>query len=166
MTKAALRRLAHVLLHTGDAPERTAAAFSIGILIGFSPLLGLHTLLALLVAFAFRLNRLAVLAGAYVNLPWFMGPYYAGVTALGALILGIEIPADMAARLDGVMGLPGWGQQAEGILHLFYPFIWPFVLGSSLGCTVLAAVAYQPALRFVRRRRAAKSVSPDFRRQG
>ena len=166
MTRASLQRVAHALLHTGDSPERTAAAFSVGVLLGFSPLLGLHTLLALLVAFPFRLNRLAVLAGVYSNLPWFIGPYYAAMTALGAVLLRVDVPAGIAGQIDVVMALPSWREQLEGILSLLFPFLWPFVLGSSLGCMVLSAIAYQPALRFVRRRRAAKPFSPDFRHRG
>lgn len=166
MTKGALRRVAHALLHTGDTPERTAAAYSVGVLVGFSPLLGLHTLLSLVLAFAFRLNRLAVLAGTYSNLPWFLGPYYAAVTALGAVILRVDIPADIGTRIEAAMALPGWGQQLDAMANLLLPFLWPFVLGSSLGCTLLAAVAYPPALRFVRRRRSGRHDSPDFRPRG
>lgn len=164
--RAGLRRLGQALLHTGDSPERTAVAFATGVLIGFSPLLGLHTLLAILVALLFRLNRLAVLMGAYVNLPWFMAPYYGAVTMAGAWLLGQAAPPDLAARLDVLMGLPSWRAQLEGLATVLRPFFGAYALGSSLGCTLLAAVAYPAALRFVRRRRASSPVSPDFRHGG
>ena len=48
------------LLHTHDTPQRTAIAYAIGVFFGFSPFLGLHTVLGLVVAFAFSLNRVAV----------------------------------------------------------------------------------------------------------
>ena len=35
------------LLHTHDTPQRTAAAYALGVFFGFSPLLGLHTVLGL-----------------------------------------------------------------------------------------------------------------------
>ena len=35
------------LLHTHDTPQRTAAAYALGVFLGFSPLLGLHTVLGL-----------------------------------------------------------------------------------------------------------------------
>jgi uncharacterized protein (DUF2062 family) len=52
-----LRSLFRRLLSLDDPPERTALAFSIGVLIAFSPFLGLHTLMATAVAFWFRFNR-------------------------------------------------------------------------------------------------------------
>ena len=36
------------LLHTHDSPERTARAFAVGVFFGFSPFLGLHTILGTL----------------------------------------------------------------------------------------------------------------------
>lgn len=62
------------LLHTHDTPQRTAAAYAIGVFFGFSPFLGLHTVLGLCVAFALNLNRVAVLVGVYSNLPWILPP--------------------------------------------------------------------------------------------
>lgn len=163
MIRRALGRLGTALLQIGDTPERTALAFAVGVLIGFSPLIGLQTLLALLVGFAFRLNRLAILAGAYVNLPWVMAPYYAGATAVGAWLLGQRVPEGLGNRIDVLLGLPGWRAQVEGLASLVAPFFWSFALGSSLGCTVLAVLSYPAALRFVRRRRRTRPDSPDFR---
>lgn len=166
MIRRALGRLGAALLQIGDTPERTAAAFAAGIFIGFSPLLGVQTLLALLVAVVFRLNRLAILAGVYANLPWLMPPYYAGATAVGAWLLGQPVPEGLGSRIDLLLGLPGWRAQVEGLATLVAPFFWPFALGSSLGCTLLAGLSYPAALRFVRRRRRPQPDSPDFRPVG
>ena len=73
-----LRILLRRALHTADSPERTAAAFSLGLFLGFSPLIGLHTLLGLGLAFLLRLNRLAVLLGTFVLNPWTVVPIYGG----------------------------------------------------------------------------------------
>jgi uncharacterized protein (DUF2062 family) len=86
VTKALIRRWLDTLLHVADTPERTAAAFAMGVFFGFSPFLGLHTLLAIIVAFLFNLNRVAVLLGVYSNLPWIIAPYYAFVDDAGAKI--------------------------------------------------------------------------------
>ena len=54
-------------------------AYAVGVFFGFSPFLGLHTILGLVVAFAFNLNRVAVLLGVYSNLPWILpGLLHAG----------------------------------------------------------------------------------------
>ena len=58
------------LLSLDDPPERTALAFSIGVFIAFSPFLGLHTVLATFVAFAFRFNKVAVYSGTFINNPF------------------------------------------------------------------------------------------------
>ena len=55
---------------------RYAAADGFGLCPGgvfrLLPLLGLHTVLGLIVAFALNLNRVAVLLGVYSNLPWIL----------------------------------------------------------------------------------------------
>src|SRR4029453_1472904 len=66
MFRAAFRRL----LAIDDPPERTALAFSIGVFIAFSPFLGLHTLMATLIAFVFRFNKIAIYTGTFVNNPF------------------------------------------------------------------------------------------------
>ena len=80
------------LLHTHDTPQRTAAAYALGVFLGFSPLLGFHTVLGLILAFALNLNRVAVLLGVYSNLPWVLVPYYTVATWLGATLLGAVPP--------------------------------------------------------------------------
>src|SRR5215212_2049495 len=90
------------LLHTRDTPQRTAAAYALGVFFGFSPLLGLHTVLGLIFAFTLSLNRVAVLLGIYSNLPWILVPYYTLTTWLGATILRTELPPGVLAGLrDG-----------------------------------------------------------------
>jgi len=61
LTRALIRRWLDTLLHIDDTPERTAAAFALGVFFGFSPFLGFHTLLGILAAFLLNLNRVAVL---------------------------------------------------------------------------------------------------------
>ena len=66
MFRTAFRRL----LALDDPPERTALAFAIGVFIAFTPLLGLHTILATLIAFLFRFNKIAIYTGTFVNNPF------------------------------------------------------------------------------------------------
>src|SRR5215471_10343276 len=87
-----VRRWFEQLLHTHDTPKRTAAAYAVGVFFGFSPFLGLHTILGLVVAFAFNLNRVAVLLGVYSNLPWILPAYYTLATMAGAAMLNVDVP--------------------------------------------------------------------------
>ncbi len=133
-------RLEH-LLHTHDTPQRTAAAFALGVFFGFSPFLGLHTVLGLALAFALNLNRVAVLLGVYSNLPWILPPYYAATTFVGATVLGADVPPEFIARLHG-----GSWTDLPGLVYSLRPLAVSFVLGSLAGATVLALAAYRLSL--------------------
>src|SRR5262245_4850448 len=98
LTRTVVRGWLERLLHIHDSPQRTAAAFATGVFVGFSPFLGLHTALALLFAFLFNLNRVAVLLGAFSNLPWIMGAYYTLVTVVTAEVMGVDLPPDFHGR--------------------------------------------------------------------
>jgi hypothetical protein len=148
LTKAAIARWLDRLLHTHDTPHRTALAFATGVLIGFSPLLGVHTLIALILAFAFNLNRVAVLLGAYANLPWFMGPYYAVATILGARLIGAEMPPGFLAQMRVL--LSHWRlTDLTAAIELLRPLVWAYTLGSTLLAITAALVAYRTSLAFI-----------------
>lgn len=143
ITKAVLRKWVEILLHTHDSPVRTAAAFALGVFLGFSPFFGLHTLLAVVAAFAFRLNRVAAVAGVYVNLPWFVAPYYTLTTVGGARLLGVPLPPQFGQRLGSLFDMSFLSSGFwHGLGDLLHPLLWPYLVGSTLGALVLGAVAY------------------------
>jgi hypothetical protein len=147
VTRALLRRWIEALLHTHDSPRRTAAAFAVGVFWGFSPFIGVHTILGLICAFSFRLNRVAVIVGVYANLPWIIAPYYTVATLAGATVLGARLPADFASRLEQLVAGSMFSQTFwGGLLGLMRPLLWPFHLGSFAGAVLLAALAYLLAL--------------------
>jgi hypothetical protein len=154
VTKALVRRWLDALLHIADTPERTAAAFALGVFFGFSPLLGLHTILGIVFAFLFNLNRVAVLLGVYANLPWIIAPYYAIVTMIGAKIIGRKPPEGFKAELAGLFELSVFhGEFWHQLITILKPLLWPYTVGSLLGGMAMAAVAYPLALAFVTSRR-------------
>jgi uncharacterized protein len=143
ITRALVRKWMEVLFHIHDTPKRTAAAFALGVFFGFSPFLGLHTILALGVAFLFDLNRVAVLVGVYSNLPWIIAAWYALTTAFGAWLLGTKLPVEFGQRVSELFSLSlfrleFWRQVA----HDMRPLFWPYFVGSLLGATVLCVLAY------------------------
>ena len=154
LTRGLVRRWLDALLHIEDTPERTAAAFALGVFFGFSPFLGLHTLLGVLFAFLLNFNRVAVLLGVYSNLPWFIGPYYAIVTMAGAKITGHKPPPAFRAQLGALFELSLFhGEFWRRLISILKPLLWPYAVGSMLGAIVLAAMAYPIALAFVTSRR-------------
>jgi hypothetical protein len=138
------------LLALDDTPERVALAFALGVVLAFSPLLGLHTILGLTIAFAFRLNRAAVLIGVFVNNPWTIVPIYTAAAYLGWCLLGFP-----AAPV-----LPDFQWN-----HLWYGGFWmdlwrnaailrPLILGSTILCIIAGLVSYPLALGVIRQSRA------------
>ncbi len=145
---ARARRWLDQLLHTHDTPRRTAAAYAVGVFFGFSPFLGLHTVLGLAVAFAFNLNRVAVLLGVYSNLPWILPAYYTLSTLVGAALLGTNVPPGLLKNLRDSLADASWGEfrvLARGLT----PLLWAYGLGSTIGAIGLAAAAYRASLAMI-----------------
>ena len=147
-TSPAARRWLDQLLHTHDTPERTAAAYALGIFFGFSPFLGLHTVLGLVFAFAFNLNRVAVLLGIYSNLPWILPAYYSLATLLGATILRAKVPPNLLRDLQGALAEASWAD-FRLLGHALTPLAWSYVLGSMIGAVILALIAYRVSLAMI-----------------
>lgn len=155
-SRAGIERRLESLLHTHDTPRRTAFALALGVAVGFSPFIGLHLPMGILLAFAFNLNRVAVIGGVCSNLPWIMAFYYAGATALGTWILGAPIPERLMGSLHEAWKVQQWEARIDALAIILQPLLWPFILGSLIGCLVLALAAYYlslPILMAVRRRR-------------
>jgi uncharacterized protein (DUF2062 family) len=140
-----LRRWLDQLLHTHDTPQRTAVAYALGVFFGFSPLLGFHTLLGLVFAFALNLNRVAVLLGIYSNLPWILPAYYTLTTMLGAAILRVKVRPRLLHDLSEAVAAFSW-TDTKSLLHALTPLAWAYVLGSTIGAVILSVIAYRVAL--------------------
>jgi uncharacterized protein (DUF2062 family) len=143
-----MRRWLDQLLHTHDTPERTAAAFALGVFLGFSPLLGFHTVLGLILAFALNLNRVAVLLGIYSNLPWILPAYYSIATGVGAAILHVPIKPRLLKELTMALGEGSW-TNFRHLAHALTPLMWAYALGSTLGAIVLSLIAYRASLAMI-----------------
>src|SRR3954465_2176483 len=142
-TRQVVKRWLDTLLHVKDTPERTARAFALGGFLGFSPFLGLHTLVGIAIAFMFNLNRVAVLLGVYSNLPWIIAPYYAFATMAGARITGHKLPPGLRSQLGALFELTVFGTEFwHRLITILKPLLWPYTVGSTFGALVLAALAY------------------------
>lgn len=142
------RRWLDQLLHTHDTPKRTAAAYAVGVFFGFSPFLGLHTILGLVVAFAFNLNRVAVLLGIYSNLPWILPAYYTLATMGGAALLNVDVPPGLLKDFRLALTDASWGE-FRSFAKTLTPLLWSYALGSLLGAAVLALTAYRASLTMI-----------------
>jgi uncharacterized protein len=154
VTRKLVRRWLDALLHIDDSPERTSAAFALGVFFGFSPFLGLHTLLALALAFLLNLNRVAMIVGVYSNLPWIIAPYYTFATMGGAALLHTRFPEGFGRELARLFELSVFSHEFwSRLVELIRPILWPYFVGSTIGALLLAAIAYPVALAFITSRR-------------
>lgn len=147
MFRAAFRRL----LAIDDPPERTALAFSIGVFIAFSPFLGLHTIIATIVAFVFRFNKVAIYAGTFINNPIFtLVPIIIVSYAVGALLMGqsVKIPSEGVELLKNPRIFSG--DYYRQIFVQSWNIVWPFSVGATVLSVVCSLVSYPLTLRALR----------------
>lgn len=160
MFRAALRRL----LAIDDPPERTALAFAIGVFIAFSPFLGLHTIMATLIAFLFRFNKIAIYSGTFINNPLFtLVPIIIASYAVGAFLLGLplRIPAEGVDLLRAPQLLTG--DYYRRLFIQSWDIVKPFVVGGMVLSVVCSAIAYPLTLRLLRLRGVSKELPESGR---
>jgi hypothetical protein len=160
LSSSRIRGWLEQLLHTHDTPHRTAAAYGLGVFLGFSPFLGLHAVMGLALAFLLRLNRVAVILGVYSNLPWIILPYYTITTLAGAALLGIDIQPQTLEEAMSKIAAASWRDLA-GIGHILAPFMWAYLVGSTLGAVLLAGVGYKVSLAMIVAHRRRVAQRPD-----
>ena len=151
MFRVAFRRL----LAIDDPPERTALAFSIGVFIAFSPFLGLHTIMATLIAFAFRFNKIAIYTGTFINNPILtLVPIIIISYAVGAFILGrpLSIPDEGVELLKDPHLFSG-DYYRRIFIQSWNNIVWPFAIGGTVLSVVCSVLAYPLTLWAVRKHR-------------
>ncbi len=145
IVKKQLRRF----LALDDTPERIAFGFAVGVFISFSPLLGLHTLLGMLIAVLFGLNRVAVFTGLWVNNPWTLLPVYSVATYLGRKLTGFP-----PISLPDLHWQELWHREFWLELAGQWHALKPLVLGSSILAVIAGVLSYMAALYWLRQRKA------------
>jgi len=121
------------IFHLNETPNRLASAFALGVFIAFTPTLGLHMISSLFFAWVFRLSKLVVLTGAFVNNPWTMVPMYGFCLWFGMKITGSNVTTPQIAWTELTLS------NAYVILK---PYLWPFVAGSLVAGVSAAAISY------------------------
>jgi len=113
------------ILSLDSHPAHIAAGFAVGVFISFTPFFGIHTALAIALAFIFRLNKLTTITGSWVNTPLTVLPILMASYRLGEYVLGRE---PQVASFDSL----AW--------HHLKEYATALLIGSSL-IGLLAAVA-------------------------
>ena len=95
-----LKKQFKAILSLDSHPGHISAGFAVGVFISFTPFFGLHTPLAIALAFIFRLNKLTCITGAWVNTPFTMLPVLAASYKLGRVLQGKPIKELQVHSLD------------------------------------------------------------------
>jgi len=117
-----------------ESPERVAAAVALGVGVGLSPFIGFHFILAVILAFLFRLNKIDSVLGSFAGNPWTLPPMYALGFRLGRWVLGYSPAAVPALRWHRILHADFW-------VAFRGPSVTPRLASFLLGTTILALVA-------------------------
>jgi len=115
-----------------DRPERLAAAWALGIGIGLSPLMGLHTVLALVLAIVFRLNKVDVVLGTLIINPWTLTVYFPAAVFVGKRITGVHVPHFVRFHPESVLDVAVWRDNA--------PWLRSMLLSWGVGAAIFSLV--------------------------
>jgi uncharacterized protein (DUF2062 family) len=116
-----------------DSPNKLASAFALGVFIAFTPTIGLHVISCLFFAWIFRLSKLVVLTGAFINNPWTMVPLYGFCLWFGIQITGSNVTTPHIT----------WNELTFSNAYLILrPYLWPFVAGSLVAGIAAASISY------------------------
>lgn len=115
-------------LSLNDPPERLALSFAIGVFVAFTPLVGLHTMSAILLASLFRVNKtIAITGSVLISNPYTQIPLFAASFWCGSLFFRQKIVFDL-----------DWGSLS---LKTFWVQLKPVIPPLVVGSVVLGIVA-------------------------
>ncbi|MEA3241065.1 MAG: DUF2062 domain-containing protein [Pseudomonadota bacterium] len=134
--KPDIRSMIRMLLGSTDNPATIARGVAVGLFVAFSPLLGLHTFLAIFLAFLVRGNRLASLLASWICNPLTMIPILYFDFKVGEILLSSSIPFP-----EGIHTL-------KDIVHARSQVVWPLLVGGHLIGLVLG-LASIPVINFL-----------------
>src|SRR5512135_1669398 len=163
------KRALHIL-HLDESPHVLAKSFAVGVLVAFTPFMGLHTITVLLLAWAMRLNKVAAITGTLVNNPWTIALIYIGSTWLAAVALrgvGIHVPPirydAMTERLQSVLELYSvWQPQFWHMLfRVFKRYIMALFLGTTVVGISVSAASYIIVYNWIKYHRASLARRQD-----
>jgi uncharacterized protein (DUF2062 family) len=141
--RVALRRL----LRLRASPHEIALGCAAGAFVSITPLLGVQTLLAIVLATLLRASVPAAIFGTFLGNPLSWPLIWASTYAMGLQIVGLNGVIDPATFHRDVMVL--WSAILERSPHildatatLVWPFLWPMLAGSVPVGLLTGAVVY------------------------
>jgi len=114
------------------SPKRIAMSCALGVIIGFSPYVGLHTGMAMGTSFICGLPLYPLLIGAYITNPFTLVPVYTVCYKFGVLVTGKH--ASKIPDFDKM--------DYTTLMNTAKTFFIPFFVGTHLLGLILAVITY------------------------
>lgn len=150
------------VLRVNATPYAIAMGVACGAFVSFTPLLGLHFVLAFVFAYLLRANFLAAVLGTAVGNPLTFPFIWAFTFRVGRVILGQPVHHNAEPRLDGPSEYTV--EAISGFFERTWPVIEPMLVGSiPLGLTAAVAcyvVTYATVVGY-QKARAAKTIARE-----
>ena len=145
---AGLQAVARRLVNLRASPHEIALGCAVGAFVSVTPLLGVQTILAVLLASLLRGSVPAAIAGTFVGNPLSWPFIWASTYAMGLQIVGFEGMLDPATFQHNMLLV--WAaviehspQLLDATVTLLWPLVWPMLAGSiPLGLLTGAVVYY------------------------
>jgi uncharacterized protein (DUF2062 family) len=156
-----LRLLKFRVLHANDSPHRIALGAGLGLFVAWTPLIGLHILVVLALAFLLRANKFVAIVCVWVSNPFtFIGIYYPNYLFGKALLQSVNPQRqvsdqqiremfsrlDMQALIRGFFHMEFWRNLFE-LLWMKGPELW---IGSVIMGSVVGLMGYLVVYRITK----------------
>lgn len=165
--RAGWRRAAEYVRHRirrlPDTPEKIGRGVAAGVFASFTPLFGLHFVVALGLAWAIRGNLLAALIGTFFGNPLTLVPIGLVAMNLGYFLLGSRPEAGVVAELPEVFAAAGqdlWRNIAAvfgrgeadwaGLAAFWDEVFLPYLVGGIIPGVIVATACYALTVPLVR----------------
>jgi uncharacterized protein (DUF2062 family) len=139
--KEKLKQRFRAMVALNVSTRQLALACALGVFIGFSPYIGLHTIMAFAFSSIFKLPIYPILMGAHLSNPLTMPIIYPLTTELGMHILGVQAHFDFNAHDFNIKNLWEAGK----------PLLLSFWLGTHIVGAALSIFTYFSVYYIVRK---------------
>ncbi len=122
------------VIHMGENPRDIALAVALGVFFAFFPILGIHTIMVLGLAWIFGLNPGIAIVVSFINNPWTIAFLYGGSLWVGLFVMNMDM-----AQVNNI----DWtDMNMDTFIEVFKPVAAPFVVGSLLVGSVASVISY------------------------
>ncbi len=122
------------VIHMGENPRDIALAVALGVFFAFFPILGVHTIMAVGLAWIFGLNPGIALVASFINNPWTIAFLYGGSLWVGLFVMNMDM-----AQVNNI----DWtNMNMDALIEAVKAVAAPFIVGCLLVGSVAGVMAY------------------------